>query len=145
MIYGLNYADYAPWKGSLYDPAQILSLEELGCPRVFAELIGRAKGLEYDREVVAIGTILHDIGLSAGVTGRNRFEGLGPNVGLVEELYRQYLEDPAFLTTRQESTATSTVQTSRPGTRRNAGSLPPSACWPWWSRSPHSASARRCS
>ena len=25
---------------------------------------------------------------------RNRFEGLGPNVGLVEELYRQYLEDP---------------------------------------------------
>jgi 2-oxoglutarate dehydrogenase E1 component len=26
---------------------------------------------------------------------RNRFDGLGPNVGLVEELYRQYLEDPA--------------------------------------------------
>jgi 2-oxoglutarate dehydrogenase E1 component len=26
---------------------------------------------------------------------RSRFEGLGPNVGLVEELYRQYLEDPA--------------------------------------------------
>jgi 2-oxoglutarate dehydrogenase E1 component len=25
---------------------------------------------------------------------RNRFDGLGPNVGLVEELYRQYLEDP---------------------------------------------------
>ena len=25
---------------------------------------------------------------------RNRFEGLGPNVGLVEELYRQFLEDP---------------------------------------------------
>jgi len=25
---------------------------------------------------------------------RKRFEGLGPNVGLVEELYRQYLEDP---------------------------------------------------
>ena len=26
---------------------------------------------------------------------RSRFEGLGPNVGLVEELYRQYLEDPS--------------------------------------------------
>lgn len=26
---------------------------------------------------------------------RSRFEGLGPNVGLVEELYRQYQEDPA--------------------------------------------------
>ena len=26
---------------------------------------------------------------------RSRFEGLGPNVGLVEELYRQYQEDPS--------------------------------------------------
>jgi len=29
------------------------------------------------------------------MASRSRFEGLGPNVGLVEELYRQYLEDPA--------------------------------------------------
>jgi hypothetical protein len=28
----------------------------------------------YDREVVAIGTILHDIGLTAGASGPNRFE-----------------------------------------------------------------------
>ena len=41
---------------------------------LFAELIGRARGLDYDREVVAIGTILHDIGLTAGVPGPNRFE-----------------------------------------------------------------------
>lgn len=41
---------------------------------LFAELIGRAKRLDYDREVVAVGTILHDIGLTAGVTGPNRFE-----------------------------------------------------------------------
>jgi hypothetical protein len=41
---------------------------------LFAELMGRTKGLGYDREVVAVGTILHDIGLTAGVSGPNRFE-----------------------------------------------------------------------
>src|SRR5688572_17514323 len=41
---------------------------------LFAELIGRTKGIDYDREVVAVGTILHDIGLTAGVSGPNRFE-----------------------------------------------------------------------
>lgn len=46
---------------------------------LFAELVGRAKGLDYDGEVVAIGTILHDIGLTAGVPGSNRFEVNGAN------------------------------------------------------------------
>jgi len=41
---------------------------------VFAEMMGHVKGIAYDREVVAIGTILHDIGLTAGVPGPNRFE-----------------------------------------------------------------------
>jgi hypothetical protein len=41
---------------------------------LFAELMGGTKGLAYDREVVAIGTILHDIGLTTGVSGPNRFE-----------------------------------------------------------------------
>ena len=41
---------------------------------LFAELIGRVKGIDYDREVVAVGAILHDIGLTAGVSGANRFE-----------------------------------------------------------------------
>jgi hypothetical protein len=41
---------------------------------LFAETIGRLKGIEYDHEVVAIGTILHDIGLTASVSGPNRFE-----------------------------------------------------------------------
>jgi hypothetical protein len=41
---------------------------------LFAGLIGRTKGMEYDREVVAVGTLLHDIGLTAGVSGPNRFE-----------------------------------------------------------------------
>jgi hypothetical protein len=46
---------------------------------LFAEMVGRAKGIAYDREVVAIGTILHDIGLTAGVPGPNRFEVNGAN------------------------------------------------------------------
>ena len=33
---------------------------------LFAETIGRVKEIDYDHEVVAIGTILHDIGLTAG-------------------------------------------------------------------------------
>jgi len=41
---------------------------------LFAELIGRARRIEYDREVVAVGTILHDIGLTAGLAGPKRFE-----------------------------------------------------------------------
>ena len=33
-----------------------------------------SRGIDYDREVVAIGTLLHDIGLTASVSGPNRFE-----------------------------------------------------------------------
>ena len=49
---------------------------------LFAELIGRTKGIECDREVVAVGTILHDIGLTAGVSGPNRFEVNGADAAL---------------------------------------------------------------
>jgi hypothetical protein len=49
---------------------------------LFAETIGRIKGIDYDREVVAIGTILHDIGLTASVSGSNRFEVNGANAAL---------------------------------------------------------------
>jgi hypothetical protein len=41
---------------------------------LFAEAIGRVRGIDYDHEVVAIGTILHDIGLTASVSGPRRFE-----------------------------------------------------------------------
>jgi len=49
---------------------------------LFAEAIGRIKRIEYDREVVAIGTILHDIGLTASVSGPNRFEVNGADAAL---------------------------------------------------------------
>jgi hypothetical protein len=49
---------------------------------LFAEAIGRMKGIDYDREVVAVGTVLHDIGLTAGVSGPNRFEVNGADAAL---------------------------------------------------------------
>ena len=49
---------------------------------LFTEAIGRIKGIDYDHEVVAIGTILHDIGLTASVSGPNRFEVNGADAAL---------------------------------------------------------------
>jgi hypothetical protein len=49
---------------------------------LFAAKIGHFKGIDYDPEVVAIGTILHDIGLTAGVSGSNRFEVNGAAAAL---------------------------------------------------------------
>jgi hypothetical protein len=49
---------------------------------LFAESVGRLKGIDYDREVVAVGTILHDIGLTAGVSGPNRFEVNGADAAV---------------------------------------------------------------
>ena len=49
---------------------------------LFAETIGRIKGIDYDHEVVAVGTILHDIGLTASVSGPNRFEVNGAAAAL---------------------------------------------------------------
>jgi hypothetical protein len=49
---------------------------------LFAEAIGRVNRIDYDREVVAIGTILHDIGLTASVSGPNRFEVNGADAAV---------------------------------------------------------------
>ena len=49
---------------------------------LFAATIGNLKGIECDLEVVALGTILHDIGLAAGVSGSNRFEVNGAAVAV---------------------------------------------------------------
>jgi hypothetical protein len=49
---------------------------------LFAAKIGHLKGIDYDPEVVAIGTILHDIGLTADVSGPNRFEVNGAAAAL---------------------------------------------------------------
>jgi len=49
---------------------------------LFAAKIGQVKALDCDHEVVAVGTILHDIGLTAGVRGDNRFEVNGADTAL---------------------------------------------------------------
>jgi hypothetical protein len=49
---------------------------------LFAEAIGRIKRLDYDHEVVAVGTMLHDIGLTASVSGANRFEVNGADAAV---------------------------------------------------------------
>src|SRR5262245_42556446 len=41
---------------------------------LFAAKIGQLKNIDCDLEVVAVGSILHDIGLADEVTGSNRFE-----------------------------------------------------------------------
>jgi hypothetical protein len=49
---------------------------------LFAEAIGRIKGIACDHEVVALGTILHDIGLTDAVAGAHRFEVNGADAAL---------------------------------------------------------------
>ena len=49
---------------------------------LFAVAIGRTKRIDYDHEVVAIGTILHDIGLTASVSVPNRFEVNGADAAV---------------------------------------------------------------
>src|SRR6478735_5528694 len=49
---------------------------------LFAAKIGHIKAIDYDDEVVAVGTILHDIGLTDGVSGSNRFEVNGADAAL---------------------------------------------------------------
>ena len=46
---------------------------------LFAAKIAHAKAIDCDQEVVAVGTILHDIGLASSVSGSNRFEVDGAN------------------------------------------------------------------
>jgi len=46
---------------------------------LFAARIGQVKAMDCDDQVVAVGAILHDIGLTPGVGGENRFEVNGAN------------------------------------------------------------------
>src|SRR6476469_7466578 len=45
---------------------------------LFAAKIGHIKAIDCDDEVVAVGTILHDIGLTDGVSGSNRPRSMAP-------------------------------------------------------------------
>src|SRR5215831_18604097 len=85
LIAGVSVADN-PLITSVIEYAQRLSepylFNHVMRSWLFAETIGRIKGIEYDHEVVAIGTILHDIGLTGSVSGPNRFEVNGADAAL---------------------------------------------------------------
>src|SRR6267154_4286914 len=85
LIAGVNVPD-GPLITAVIEYAQTLSEPYLFNHAMrswlFAEAIGRIKGIDYDREVVAIATILHDIGLTAGVSGPNRFEVNGADAAI---------------------------------------------------------------
>jgi hypothetical protein len=85
LITGVNGAD-TPLVTAAIEYAQRLSepylFNHVMRSWLFAESIGRTKGIDYDHEVVAIGTILHDIGLTSGVSGPNRFEVNGADAAL---------------------------------------------------------------
>jgi hypothetical protein len=49
---------------------------------LFAAILGQVKGINCDLEVVAVGTILHDIGLTTPVSGANRFEVNGADAAV---------------------------------------------------------------
>jgi hypothetical protein len=49
---------------------------------IFAYQLGKLKGLEYDAEVVAIATLLHDLGLTDHADGPHRFEVNGAAVAV---------------------------------------------------------------
>jgi len=85
LIAGINVSD-TPLITAVIEYAQRISEPYLFNHSMrswlFAEAIGCMKGIAYDREVVAIGTILHDIGLTTGVSGPNRFEVNGADAAL---------------------------------------------------------------
>ena len=57
---------------------------------LFAARIGQLKNIDCDQEVVAVGTILHDVGLTAGVSGPNRFEVNGADAA------RSFIKERGF-------------------------------------------------
>ena len=85
FIAGISVAD-TPLVAAVIEHAQRLSEPYLFNHAMrswlFAEAIGRVKGIDYDREVVAVGTILHDIGLTTSVAGPNRFEVNGADAAV---------------------------------------------------------------
>ena len=77
LVAGVSVPDTATIAGAL-EYAQRLSEPYLFNHAMrswlFAARIGQLRNVDCDQEVVAVGTILHDIGLTAGVPGPNRFE-----------------------------------------------------------------------
>jgi hypothetical protein len=78
---------------------------------LFAETIGRIREIDYDCEVVAIGRLLHDIGLTASVSGPNRFEMNGADAA------RSFIKGEGLPDRRAQPSGTWLRSTRRPRSR----------------------------
>jgi HD domain len=63
---------------------------------LFAVRIGQLKAVDCDQEVVAVGTILHDVGLTASVSGPKRFEVNGADAA------RSFIKERGFSDQRSQ-------------------------------------------
>lgn len=63
----------------------------------FAEFLGKVRGLKYDREVVYLASLLHDLGLTAEFAADQRFEVDGANAASRILLANDYPESKAQL------------------------------------------------
>lgn len=61
------------------------------------ELLARKRRIQYDREVVYLGTVLHDLGLTERFAGPHRFEVEGANVARTFATERGFPEDKSWL------------------------------------------------
>ena len=91
LVAGVSVPDTAMIAGAL-EYAQRLSELFNHAMRswLFAARIGQLKNIDCDHEVVAVGTILHDVGLTAGVSGPNRFEVNGADAA------RSFIKERGF-------------------------------------------------
>src|SRR5688572_12507867 len=93
MVAGVSVPD-TPMIAAALDYAQRLSEPYLFNHAMrswlFAARIGQLKAIDCDQEVVAVGTILHDVGLTAGVSGPNRFEVNGADAA------RSFIKERGF-------------------------------------------------
>lgn len=78
-IQSLNAADFAPWKGSQYDPAPVPRLEEI---LELARVVG--KGIEFDIKAVSHYTAFFDLVASYGVMSRSFFAIDGDSVDIAQ-------------------------------------------------------------
>ena len=73
---------WSTMRSSTREASRIRTLQSLHEVLALRGAIAEVKGIDCDPEVVAVGTILHDIGLTASVAGPNRFEVNGAEAAL---------------------------------------------------------------
>lgn len=96
-VRALNAADYAPWKGGPYDPAQVASLEEV---LALAQQAGRGVELDVKGSVTEEGALAELVG-EYGLVEESIFNSADPRILLAEPaarlIYNRDRWEPNFL------------------------------------------------